>query len=65
PRSPAREIVLDDIQAPSGTQITLLQTGEAVRWSAAGNGLRITAPDAAGTTLPFAEAYVLKIPGAR
>jgi len=43
----------------------VLQTGEAVRWSAAGNGLRITTPDTIGTTLPFEEAYVLKIPGGR
>ena len=65
PRWPAHEIVLDNIQVSPGAQITVLQTGEAVRWSAAGNGLRITTPDTIGTTLPFEEAYVLKIPGGR
>ena len=65
PRWPAREIVLDDIEAPAGARITLLETGAQLSWHNQGKRLAIEAPDLRQLNVPFRQAYVLKIPGAR
>jgi len=65
PRWPAGEIVLDDIEVPPGAQVTLLETGAPLRSRTEGRKLFVEAADLRGLNVPFREAYVLKIPGAR
>ena len=65
PRWPAGEIVLDDIEVPPGAQVTLLETGAPLRSRTEGRKLFVEAADLPGLNVPFREAYVLKIPGAR
>ncbi len=61
PRRPLGTIVLDDIEAPSGTRVTLLETGEDIRWTAQTNGMTLHMPD----SIPSRQAYTFKIAGAR
>lgn len=65
PRRPLGEIVIDEVEAPSGVRVTLLETGEAMSASISGRQLRIRVPDALSASLPAREAYVFKIAGAR
>jgi alpha-L-fucosidase len=65
PRWPAREIVLDDVEVPPGTEITLLDSDLKLPWRAEGRRLVIDAPDLRRSNLSFRQAYALKLPGAR
>ena len=65
PRRPVGEVVIDDVEAPSGVRVTLLETGEAVASSMSGKQLRIRVPDALSARLPVRQAYVFKIAGAQ
>jgi alpha-L-fucosidase len=62
PRWARREVVRRDMHPPSGTKITLLDTGDELRSAADGDTLRITAPPSLGAH--WREAYTLRIPGA-
>jgi alpha-L-fucosidase len=65
PRRPIQEVVLDDIEAPSGVRVTLLEGGHALESSRQGRQLRIRIPDAVSAGLPARQAYVLKLGGAK
>src|SRR5471030_2186546 len=61
PRRPGKEIAIDDVEAPAGVKVTLLETGQALQSTRDGKSLRVQVPDG----LPFRQAYVLKLAGAR
>lgn len=63
PRRPAGPIVLDDIEAP--TRITLLETGEDVRWTSQGKRITLDVPEQLVAKLPARQAYTFKITGAK
>jgi alpha-L-fucosidase len=65
PRRPKGEVVLDDIDAPAGVRVTLLEGGAPLDASRQGKQLRIRIPDAVSAGLPARQAYVLKLAGAR
>jgi alpha-L-fucosidase len=65
PRRPIHEVVLDDIEAPSGVRVTLLEGGQPLESSHQGKQLRIRVPDTISAGLPARQAYVLKLAGAR
>jgi alpha-L-fucosidase len=65
PRRPIGEVVLDDIEAPSGVRVTLLEGGRQLESSRQGKQLRVRIPDAVSAGLPARQAYVLKLAGAR
>jgi alpha-L-fucosidase len=58
-------VVLDDIEAPSGMRVTLLEGGRQLESSRQGKQLRVRIPDAVSAALPARQAYVLKLAGAR
>ncbi len=64
PHRPAKELVLEDIEAPPNMRITLLDGGAPVEASVSGKQLRLRMPDSV-LTLPPRDAYVFKIAGAR
>ncbi len=61
PRRPTGEVAIDDVEAPSGVQVTLLEDGRPVEARLDGRRLHIAAP----VGLPNREAYTFKIAGAR
>jgi len=65
PRRPLQDVVLDEIVAPSGVRVTLLEGGQPLEAAWQGSQLRIRIPDALAASLPARQAYVLKIAGAR
>jgi alpha-L-fucosidase len=65
PRRPAQQVVIDDIEAPAGARVTLLETGQEVASSMEGRRLTIRVPDSLAATLPNRQAYAFKIAGAR
>jgi alpha-L-fucosidase len=65
PRRPMKEVVLEDIEAPSGVRVTLLDGGQQLQSKLQGRQMRITVPDALSASLPASQAYVLKLAGAR
>jgi alpha-L-fucosidase len=65
PRRPVGEIAIDDVQAPDGLRVTLLEGGQAAPARLDGAQLRIAVPDRLAASLPDRQAYVFKIAGAR
>ena len=65
PRRPLKDIVLDDIAAPSGVRVTLLEGGQPLEAAQQGSQLTIRIPDSLAAALPARQAYVLKIEGAQ
>jgi alpha-L-fucosidase len=65
PRRPRGEVVIDDVEAPQGVKVTLLEGGQAVQARLEGKRLRIAAPDALAAALPARQAYTFKIAGAK
>ncbi len=65
PRRPMGEIVIDDVEAPSGVRVTLLETGTPVDSKLSGKQLRIKVTDSMSARLPVRQAYVFKIAGAK
>jgi alpha-L-fucosidase len=65
PRWPEREVLLDGMAAPSGSKITLLETGDELQWRADGSRLRITVPESLQSRAPVRAAYVLKMNGVK
>lgn len=65
PNWPSGQIELRNISAQNGSRITLLETGDALRWSGHGNNLLITVPEALRSKLPARQAYVLKMTGVK
>ena len=65
PRRPIKEVVLDDIEAPSGVRVTLLEGGQSLESTRRGKQLQIRIPDALSASLPARQAYVLKLAGAQ
>ncbi|MDQ6698818.1 MAG: alpha-L-fucosidase [Acidobacteriota bacterium] len=63
PRRPTGPLTLDDIEAPA--RITLLETGEEVRWTAQGKSITLDVPDSLAAKLPARQAYTFKIVGAK
>src|SRR5471030_191907 len=61
PRRPGKEIVIEDVETAAGVKVTLLETGQALQSTRDGKSLRVQVPDG----LPFRQAYVLKLAGAR
>ena len=65
PRRPLQDVVLDDVEAPSGVRVTLLEGGQTLEAARRGSQLRIRIPDSLTASLPARQAYVLKLAGAR
>jgi alpha-L-fucosidase len=61
PRRPEREFVVQDIEAPAGARVTLLEGGTPVEARREGGNLRLSIPEG----LPARDAYVFRIAGAR
>ncbi len=51
PRRPVREVVLDDIDAPSGVRVTLLEGGQQLESTRQGRQLQIRIPDAVSASV--------------
>jgi len=64
PRWPDQGVTLNAITASSDARVTLLETGDQLRWRPEGNQLYILLPDALRSKLPMRQAYVVKITGA-
>jgi alpha-L-fucosidase len=65
PRRPVKEVVVDDVDAPAGVKVTLLETGQTFQAGMDGKKLRIAVPDGVAATLPQSQAYAFKIAGAK
>ena len=65
PHRPRGEVVIDDIEVPSGTRVTLLEGAHSLESTREGKQLRIAIPDSLSAALPARQAYAFKIPGAR
>ncbi len=65
PRRPVREVAIDDVEAPAGVKVTLLEGGQAMESSMQGKQLRIRIPEGLSASLGQRQAYVFKIVGAR
>jgi len=63
PRWPEQGLTLDGFNAPSGAKISLLETGDELKWRQTGSQLQITLPDALRFKLRARQAYVLKMAG--
>jgi alpha-L-fucosidase len=65
PRRPRNEVTIDDVEAPSGVKVTLLETGQPLQSRLQGKRLSIAVPDAVSAALPTRQAYTFKVAGAR
>ena len=65
PHRPVGEVVLDDIETPSGVKVTLLEGGQELSSTRQGKQLRIRIPETVSAKLPVRQAYVLKLAGAK
>ncbi len=65
PRRPVKDLLLDDIEIPSGVRVTLLETGHQLDTKRNGKQLLVQIPDTISAELPARHAYVLKLQGAR
>jgi alpha-L-fucosidase len=65
PRRPMKEVVIDDVEAPSGVRVTMLEGGQALESAVSGKQLRIRIPDALSASLPNRQAYTFKLAGVR
>jgi alpha-L-fucosidase len=65
PRRPVTDLSIDDVQAPSGARVTLLQAGTPIDSKLQGRKLTLRIPERLAASLPGGEAYVFKIAGAR
>jgi alpha-L-fucosidase len=65
PRRLAGDVVLNDIEAPGGVRATLLETGQPLESTLDDRRLTIRIPYALAASLPFRQAYVFKLAGAR
>jgi alpha-L-fucosidase len=65
PRKPAGRLVLEDIEAPAGVRVTLLETGQPLESSMDGKRLTVRVPESLAASLPFRQGYTLKLAGAR
>jgi len=64
PRRPLHEVVIDDVAAPAGVKVTILETGQSLQSRLDGKRLSIAVPDGVSAGLPPRQAYTLKIAGA-
>ena len=65
PRRPVSELVINDVQAPSGVRVTLIPDGQTIDARSDGGKLRLRIPERLAASLPAREAYVFKMAGAR
>ena len=65
PRWPEQGIDLNGFSAGSGAKITLLETGDELKWRSEGSQIRLQMPDALRFKLPGRQAYVVKMAGVR
>jgi len=65
PRRPVKEVIIDDVQAPGGARVTLLEGGQNLESAVAGKQLRIHIPEALSANLPARQAYTFKLTGVR
>ena len=65
PRRPLKEVVVNDVEAPAGLKVTLLESGQPLQARMDGKKLRIAVPDSVSAALPERQAYTFKIAGAR
>src|SRR5260370_28835170 len=65
PRRPIQEVVLDDIETPSGVRVTLLDGGHPLESTRQGRQLRIRIPDPLPAAFPAPHAHSLNLSGAK
>jgi len=63
PRWPNGEAILNNVAAGSGAKISLLETGDELKWRTQGQQLIVEIPAALRSKLGFRQAYVLKMTG--
>jgi alpha-L-fucosidase len=63
PRWPDETLVLDGVGGSSTAQITLLETGDALKFSTSGKQTTVTVPSELRTKLPERQLYTLKLSG--
>jgi alpha-L-fucosidase len=63
PRWPDQTLVLDGVGGSSTAQITLLETGDALKFSTSGKQTTVTVPSELRTKLPERQLYTLKLSG--
>ncbi|MGC2662351.1 MAG: alpha-L-fucosidase [Bryobacteraceae bacterium] len=65
PRWPSTPIQLAGVHAPAGARISLLETGDTLPWQGVGSGIRIDVPQELRSKIPYRQAYVIRVQGAR
>jgi alpha-L-fucosidase len=65
PRRPLKEVVVDDVEAPAGVKVTLVEGGQPFQSRMEGKKLRIAVPDSVAAALPHRQAYTFRIAGAK
>jgi alpha-L-fucosidase len=63
PRWPANQIWFEDLVPRHTAKVTLLETGDELRWQLQGSRLRVEVPESLRSKLPQREAYVFKMVG--
>ncbi len=63
PRWPESGLSLDGISARSGAKITMLETGDEVRWRAEGSRLHLDFPESTRAKIPYRDCYAIKMLG--
>jgi alpha-L-fucosidase len=63
PRWPEKEIALDGLTPRSGSKVTLLETGDELKWEMRAGNLHIDMPESLRSKLPYRHVYALKIAG--
>jgi len=63
PHWPEGEFTLNNFGAGSGAKVSLLETGDDLKWRSHGRQLVIDVPAALRKKLPYRHAYVLKMTG--
>jgi alpha-L-fucosidase len=65
PRWPDGDLLLNGVTAGSNAKMTLLETGGDLKWRLDGTRLRIEIPATLRAQIPFRDAYVVKMAGAK
>jgi alpha-L-fucosidase len=63
PRWPESQIWFEDLVPRHTAKVTLLESGDELRWQLQGSRLRVDVPESLRSKIPYREAYVLKMVG--
>jgi alpha-L-fucosidase len=63
PRWPADQVWFEDLVPRHTASVSLLESGDELRWHLQGSRLRVEVPESLRSKLPYRDAYVLKMVG--